>query len=438
MQATRRWLRHRGNLDKASLRLFVAGAAVATAVPALRAQSLNDPALQVLTWVAGLSQPTSIALLPQLPGQPLEALVDEKATGRVMHVRGGALVGPVLDLAVNSRSERGLLGMALHPDFASNGFVYLYYSASSTGLDNADQDAIAGHRVERYHWDGTSLSAPAPILALPGAGGPNHDGGILLFGPDRKLYGVLGDLNHRTQLQNLPAGPPPDDTSIIFRIDDDGSVPADNPFLAFGGSMPKVFAYGVRNCFGLDFDPRTGVLWDTENGPDAYDEINRVPAGFNSGWVQIMGPDGRDPQGLGDVWVAPGSHYGDPLFSWLGPIGVTSLHFIRSSILGAAYENDLLVGDNNFSGLYHFELSGDRSSLVMTTAETTDRVADNELERDVYRLGSSFGVITDIETGPDGVYVCSLSLGRILRLRRNPAEVQASDWGRIKELYRPK
>lgn len=401
-------------------------------------QSVSDPVLQVTESVTGLLQPTAMALLPTTTGAPLEFLVGEKATGRVIHVRGSAILGPVLDLAVNSRSERGLLGLTLHPAFTSNGFVYLYYSASNTGADNTDQNGIAANRVERYVWDGANLSTPSLILDLPATPGPNHDGGVLLFGPDGMLYGVIGDLNRNGQLQNYPGGPSPDDTGIIFRLQDDGALPADNPFAALGGAMAKVFAYGVRNSFGMDFEPQTQVLWDSENGPDRFDEINRVLGGFNSGWEQIMGPDSQDPQGPGDLWNASGSQYADPLFSWFVPIGVTAIHFVRSAVLGPEYAYDLLVGDNNTGALYRFEPSPDRTSLVMPTPETADRVADNATERDAFRFGSGFGVITDIETGPDGVYLCSLSAGRIYRIRRDPTPAQPADWGQVKDRFRPR
>ncbi len=410
-------------------------AAFAVFAAKAQAQTVVDPALEVILQVSSLAEPTSMALLPGLAAQPLEFLVCEKATGRVMHVRGSMIVGTALDLAVNSRSERGLLGIALHPAFASNHSVYVYYSASSTAIDNADQNSVAAHRVERYVWDGGGLSAPTLILALPATPGPNHDGGVILFGPDGMLYGAVGDLNRNGQLENYPTGPAPDDSGILFRVNDDGSPPTDNPFFGLGGNMAKVYAYGVRNSFGLDFDPATAVLWDTENGPTVFDEINRVLPGFNSGWEQIMGPDAEDPQGLGDLWVATGSRYEDPQFSWRAPVGVAAMHFVRGGVLGPEYAQDLLVGDNNTGTLYRFELSADRASLIMPTPETSDRIADSVAERNAFRIGSGFGTITDMETGPDGVYVCSYG-GSIYRIRRNPTAVRDTGWGDLKELYR--
>jgi aldose sugar dehydrogenase len=106
----------------------------------------------------------------------------------------------------------------------------------------------------------------------------------------------------------------------------------------------------------LAFDPVTQKLWMTENGPDTYDEINLMDPGFNSGWVQIMGPDARSPQGSDSLLQLPGSHYADPKFSWFDTVAPTALVFLNSTRLGAQYANDVFVGDVNTGTLYHFRL----------------------------------------------------------------------------------
>src|SRR4029453_4397412 len=224
-----------------------------------QAPSLVDPNLRVRTVIEGLDQPTTMAFL-----SPNEFFVLEKATGKVQHVVNENVVGTALDLAVNNGSERGLLGIALHPDFANNGFVYLYWTESTTG---ADTDVLAntpllGNRVDRFHWDGASLTPDQNIIRLralqppfereptPVTGRGNHDGGVIKFGPDGKLYIFIGDVGRRGWMQNLLngpfgpgqdddqfGGPEPDDahlTGSIFRLNDDGTTPADNPFTGIG------------------------------------------------------------------------------------------------------------------------------------------------------------------------------------------------------------
>jgi glucose/arabinose dehydrogenase len=232
---------------------------------AIKAQgpSVVDPNLRVRTVVAGLDQPTSMVFLG-----PDNFFVLEKATGKVQHVINGTVVGTALDLAVNNGSERGLLGIALHPSFATNGQLYLYWTESTTGTDtNVLADTpILGNRVDRYHWDGSMLTFEKNIIRLralqppfageptPVAGRGNHDGGVIKFGPDGKLYIFIGDVGRRGWLQNLlngpyqpgdPAfgtddnfgGPEPDDahlTGSILRLNDDGTTPADNPLTGTG------------------------------------------------------------------------------------------------------------------------------------------------------------------------------------------------------------
>jgi len=382
--------------------------------------TLKDPDLVVETVVTGLSRPTTMAFLT-----PDDLLVLQKNNGQVRRVQNGILqVAPALDVNVNYRSERGLLGVALAPIFSTNSYVYLYYTESSTGKDTNNQNDVLGNRVYRYTWDGEVLIDPNLILDLPFAPGPNHDGGIILVGPDDMLYVVIGDLNRNGQLQNFVDGASPDDTSVIFRLNPDGSAPTDNPFFNMQDPTDPInryLAYGVRNSYGMAFDPVTAYLCDTENGPADYDEINIVPPGFNSGWEPIMGPDNRDSQDAPeDLFNLPGSMYRDPKFSWgWDAVGVTSLGFQTSSKLGDQYLHDMFVGDTNEGYLYHFELNEQRDGLQFTTSGlATDLVADSEQELEEVIFGQGFGTITDIETGPDGwLYICSYSQGAIYRIR---------------------
>ena len=289
------------------------------------APTVVDPNLAVRPVIGGLNQPIAMAFLG-----PSHFLVLEKASGRVLRVLDGMVQGVALDLPVNSASERGLLGIALHPNFPGDPGVYLYWTESSTGADStalADV-ALLGNRVDRFEWNGSTLTHDADIIRLRAfqadTGQPlrgNHDGGVLTFGPDRKLYIVIGDVGRRGWMQNLQCGPTaqcpgavvaddqfggprPDNahlTGVILRLNDDGSTPEDNP-LRLAGDLPddearrnvrKVFAYGLRNTFGMDFDPVSGDLWLEQNGDDTFTEVDRVEPGMNGGWVQVMGPVSR-------------------------------------------------------------------------------------------------------------------------------------------------
>ena len=312
-------------VSRAVVMLFTATllpAFLPTAAAQFPTPQLVDSNLAVRPFVTGLALPTSMAFI----GAD-DLLVLEKASGRVLRVTGGAVQSTALDLAVNSASERGLLGIALHPDFPANPGVYLFWTETLSGADSAtlSDTPLLGNRVDRFVWDGATLTHDRDIIRLralqedanqPARG--NHDGGVLRFGPDRKLYVYFGDNGRRGQMQNLPDGPgpnggQPDDqfggpepdnahlSGVILRLNDDGTTPSDNPFFSAGArrdgeagaNLQKVFAYGIRNGFGMAFDPGSGRLWEAQNGDDTFTEINLVERGANLGWVQAMGPLSR-------------------------------------------------------------------------------------------------------------------------------------------------
>ncbi len=387
------------------------------------AQTLEDPRLQVKEVVAGLNMPTTMAFIG-----PDDILVLQKGDGRVRRVLGGLLQpGEVLDVAVDNVSERGLLGIAAHPEFPAMPFVYLYFTESSTGLDTSGSPAPLGNRVYRFTWNGSALINRTLILDLPVTPGPNHDGGVITFGPDGKLYVMIGDLNRNGQLQNFPNGPLPDDTGVILRLNDDGTTPGDNPFVAQGGNLAKYYGYGIRNSFGMAFDPVTNKLWMTENGPSSFDEINLAEPGFNSGWNKIMGPDARDPQGINDLFLVPGSHYADPKFSWFNVVAPTGIVFLSSLVLGQQYHNDIFVGGFNTGALYRFKPNATRDGFDFQNPGLADLVADNQAELQELIFGTGFGGITDLKVGPDGLlYILSLTTGKIFMISRAPDSLAAA------------
>ncbi|HKO95612.1 MAG TPA: PQQ-dependent sugar dehydrogenase [Pyrinomonadaceae bacterium] len=452
-----------------------------------------DSSLAVRTVVSGLDQPTSMAFIGQN-----DFFVLEKATGRVQRITNGVLQSTALDLAVNSASERGLLGIALHPQFATNGFVYLFWSESNTGADTTNVDAIAvlGQRVDRYIWNGSSLVFDRNLIRLRAlqqdSGQPsrgNHNGGVLRFGPDGKLYALFGDNGRRGFLQNITSGgpvpddqfggPEPDDehmTGIILRLNDDGTTPTDNPFFSVNSGLTgeaavnvkKLFAYGVRNGFGMAFDHISGNLWTQENGDDAFDEINRVRPGFNGGWTQIMGPVNRiaefksiestyaagnlqqlrwPPSNIADtaqaalarLYMLPGAQYTEPEFSWKYAVAPSPIGFVRGNTLGQQFDGNMFVGASRttlMNGyLFRFKMSADRQHFSFSDSRLADLVADNSDKFDLAEseslvIGRDFGITTDIQTGPDGnVYVVSLLSGNVYQIyANNSLQISASSF----------
>ena len=267
-------------------------------------------------------------------------------------------------------------------------------------------------------------------------------------------------------------GPEPDDahfSGVILRLDDDGGIPSDNPFSAageaiggeVGENIRKTFAYGIRNSFGMAFDPLSGKLWYQENGEDAFDELNIAEPGFNSGWIQIIGPASRvaefkaiettalhhedfpnlqqlrwGPERIADtpeealsrLFVLPGSHYSDPEFSWKHVLAPAAIGFVSGRALGPQFRGDLFVGfsvPEPLGGpLFRFNLTGNRRKIAVDDPRLEDRVADNltfheMTESESLLIGTDFGVVTDIKESPAGtLYVISLSNGAIYEIHR--------------------
>lgn len=392
--------------------------------------TVKDDNLVVEKITDGLDIPTSMAFLG-----PNDLLVTEKETGRVIHILDGQIQQePALDVSVANSIERGLLGIATAKQSDGKTFVFISYTESGDDADGSDvEDNVEpeGNRLYRYEYVNGQLSNPVLLLDLT-ATPPNdrgeHNGGKIRIGPDNNVYFIVGEVGgHRTQAQNIEDGPAPNGLGGVLRITQDGQiVPGD---AIFGDESPLnlYYAMGIRNSYGMDFDPVTGNLWDTENGPDTGDEINLVYPGFNSGWSLIQGLSKNDlmenevtPEDL--VYFGKSS-YAEPKLTWITPIGITALKFLNSDKLGKQYQNNMFVGDINNGLLYRFILNEDRndlsfdSGLTGNTSLLADREVNDPKENQPFVFGQGFGGITDIEVGPDGyMYVLSYtgSLFRIL------------------------
>jgi glucose/arabinose dehydrogenase len=400
------------------------------------ASTLDDSDLEVELVTEGLESPTSMAFI----GNHGDMLILEKSGEVILFTNENKSKITLLNLTVDDRNERGLLGVAVLNNNIEDSyttaspssiptFVFFYLTEAS----KEDRSQVLGNRIYRFEWNDTdkSLSNGTLILDLPVLPGQNHNGGKLIADSEnRHIYAVIGDLNRKGMLQNFKNGSLPDDTSAILRINPDGSPAQGNPFLNVSrtddgsySNLSKYYAYGIRNSFGLAIDPETGTLWDTENGPDGFDEINIVRPGFNSGWATVMGPiESSNVTSENELVNFLGSSsYADPVFSWGRAVGVTDIEFYDSDKLGNDYTNNIFVGDANNGDLYFFEVNEDRSGLQFEQPSLDDDlVASNDRERAAVIFGSGFpSSITDVETGPDGyLYVLTFhpTMGTISRI----------------------
>jgi glucose/arabinose dehydrogenase len=386
---------------------------------------IHDNKMSVQVVFEGLKFPTSMAFLG-----PDDILVLEKNEGTVKRiVNGEMLAEPLLKVDVSTISERGMLGIAIEKDH--NGieiqpYVFLYYTEpepneKDRGGDSNSKIPIASNSVYRYELIDNKLVNPQHLLQLPARNEAAHNGGNLLLGPDDNVYVSAGSVaadkpkseDDNTWSQNVIEGPEADGRGGILRLTQDGKEVEDENILDDEYPMTLYFAYGIRNSFGMDFDPLTGKLWDTENGPTRYDEINLVEPGFNSGWRQTMGLGEEekrlDPDKL--VNFNGKGEYSDPKFTWEMSVGPTALKFLDSDRYGKEYQNGVFVSDFHNGNIYYFNLNDERTELELR-GTLSDRIANNVDELQEVIFGQEFGGITDLEVGPDGyLYVLSLHQG---------------------------
>jgi len=351
-------------------------------LPASAEPVLKDDDFVVQKFVSNICcSPTTMAF------EGKDILILQKSDGQVRLIRDRVLQEkPVLDENVNEEGEQGMLGIT-----TVGKKVYLYFTESTH-----DGGSTLGKRVYSYDWNGQELVNKTLIKDLPQTQ-TYHNGGAMATGLNGSVYLIVGDAGRYGKLQNHPEGEP-DDTSVILRIEPPG------PY----------YAIGIRNSFGLAVDPVTGELWDTENGPDDFDEINIVQQNFNSGWDVTMGPANETQ--LAKLPVYPSYVYHDPQLSWEKPVVPTGLTFINSEPF-EKYKNSLFVVDCLNGNLYRFELNQNRDGFVFNSTHLADNVVNIGESIDEIIFGTGFGCATDIEAGPDGLlYIVSLSDGAIYRI----------------------
>jgi glucose/arabinose dehydrogenase len=373
---------------------------------------------------------------------------------------GLALVHDAKDKIGNDNSE--------NTKYRDNSIIYLYYSEKVINgtvgdpcVPNSCNVNYAVNNLMEYGFKDGYLVKRAHLITIPfDKDNPafEHIGGAISLGPDDNIYIPTGDgrpcysyEDCKTSMSGGPLdsltansvnGSAPIGAGGILFVPLDGDLTHNKGILGDQYPLNLYYAYGIRNSFGIDFDPVTGKLWDTENGPFYGDEINLVEPGFNSGWTKfqgmwpiknysdliINGPVGSPRGFLNESYDLGNGHvslfdfngngkYSDPEFTWNQSVGVTSIKFYNSDKLGKEYENDMFVATSSQGGwIYHFDLDKDRKNIKLK-ADLEDKVAGNQTELlDVY-FARGFGSITDLEVSPDGyLYVLSFGKGAIYKI----------------------
>ena len=355
---------------------------------------IYDDDYMVEKFATGLQYPTTMYFVGD------DILVLEKNTGKVIRISDNGVLynEPALDVPVIQDNEAGLLGIV----YLSN-HVYLSFTESLSGFDKRDREN-ARNAVYQYDWNGEKLTNPILIKELPGHLSSIHHGGVITTGLNNEIYFVIGDQEQRTTFQNIPIDATYE-TGSIFKIDTESK------------NSVELFAMGIRNSFGLAVDPVTGYLWDTENGPMTFDEINLVKPGFNSGWISIMGPSYRVDADLSTLNPKPFENfvYSDPEFSWHVTVAPTAIAFPDKDSF-ERYSDWLFVGDYNNGRIYNFQLNSDRTGFVFYNQKLSDLVLDDNDEVDEILFAKGFQGVTDIKFHDGAMYVVVIGDGSIYKI----------------------
>src|SRR5262245_39947164 len=358
--------------------------------------------IHVSVVTKGLDHPWGIAFLPD------GGMLVTERPGRLRQIKNGVLdptpIGPMPEMLATGLG--GLLDVSLHPRFAQNRLIYLTYSKPGP---KGPGDATTA--VLRAKWDGGSTLTEVKDILVADAyhGGPGSPQGL---GPasgsygsrlawDRAgfLYVSLGDRNYPPASQD-----PASHIGKILRIRDDGTVPADNPFVSRPGYKPEIYSLGHRNPLGLAFHPVTGELWSTEEGPQGGDELNRIEMGKNYGWPRTSLGRNYDGTKVGEGFSAPGIE--DPVVFWVPAIAISGLSFYDGDKFPAWKGNALVGAMRNNTGQHiqrvQFNAKGEPTGREIFLSELKQRIREVKPGPDgnIYAItDETFGAVLKIEPG---------------------------------------
>ena len=336
--------------------------------------------------VPELQIPWGMAFLPDG-----SMLITEKS-GELIHFSNGQKQQVQGVPEVYVRGQGGLLDVVLHPEYESNGWIYLTY-ASSEGEGEGGHTALARTKLE----NGQLVDTEVLYKATPNTTAGQHFGSRIVFDEKGDLYFTIGERgNEHENPQDITR-----DGGKVYRLNDDGSVPGDNPFAGEKEGIDAIYSYGHRNPQGMIVHPETGEVWVHEHGPMGGDEINVVEKGANYGWPEVTYGIDYDGSTISDETTGP--DYEAPIFYWVPSIAPSGMVFVTSDKY-PELQGDLLVGSLKFQYVEHLELEG---------KEVVGR----------HKLLEGIGRIRDIRQGPDGfIYISAEGLGIVKLLPKSSAE----------------
>jgi glucose/arabinose dehydrogenase len=348
----------------------------------------QDYIVQVEVMGQGLETPWGIAFI-----ENNRALVTEKS-GRMRIIENGSLLPDSIKgiPKVRSNGQGGLLDVAIDPDYSTNGWIYLAFSHPIDKVEGEDQapamtSVVRGHVIDNT-WKDQEILFEAPHDSYRTAG--HHFGSRIVFDPQGHLYFSIGDRGAGDDAQNT-AKP----NGKVHRIQTDGKIPNNNPFIKTVEALPSIYSFGHRNPQGLAVHPQTGQVWATEHGPLGGDELNLIKPGLNYGWPVISYGINYNGEIITDIERKEGME--QPNYYWKPSIAVCGLDFYSGDLF-PKWKNKLMVGALKFEELQLLDVEKDRVMYQQTILKNAGRVRD-------------------VSTGPDGaIYVVLNSPDVVLRL----------------------
>jgi aldose sugar dehydrogenase len=379
----------KNNLTLKGIPALVGSMMLATAVVVLSSYSTGPdkaaaPTTRIDTVASGLKTPWAMAFLPSG-----EMLVTERG-GTLRLVKDGKLdPTPIKGMPeVFAKGQGGLLDVVLHPNYKSNGWIYISFSSPAK---EGEEGTGANTALLRARLKNHELVDQKIIFkAVPNVTSNVHYGGRIAFDKSGLLFLTLGERGQKEKAQD-----PTNHMGTVVRLNDDGSVPKDNPFVGKTTGRPEIYSYGHRNPQGLAMNPATGVMWAHEHGPQGGDELNIVKKGVNYGWPSITYGIDYDNSIISKDTAR--AEMEQPVIFWRPSIAPCGMTFVTSKKF-KEWNGDLLVGSMKFGYIAHIVIKGDK---VVSQEKVFEKI----------------GRVRDLREGPDGnLYVVVESAGAVVRI----------------------